>query len=106
MATPAQRFTQRSGQPPQVPLDTTALDQDRTGDDWVARTVSASGTICVSNQVFSVGKHRGGHIIDVRGARTDPRGLGRAPTVKTILRTTKGVVRKKKAEYHQMRENS
>jgi transposase InsO family protein len=106
MATPAQRFTQRTGQPPQVPLDTTALDQDRTGDDWVARTVSASGTICVSNQVFSVGKHRGGHIIDVRVREQTLEAWDGAELLKTLLRTSKGVVRKKKAEYHQMRENS
>jgi hypothetical protein len=89
-----------------VPLDTSALHQDRSGDDWVARTVSVNGTICVSSQVFSVGKHRGGHIIDVRVREQTLQAWDGAELLKTVLRTSKGVVRKKKAEYHQMRDNS
>jgi hypothetical protein len=87
-------------------LDATAFDQDRSGDDWVARTVSVNGTICVSSQVFSVGKHRGGHLIDVRVLEQTLQAWDGAELLKTVLRTSKGVVRKKKPEYHHMRENS
>jgi hypothetical protein len=106
MATPAQRFARTATLPPQPPLDVTALDRDRSGDDWVARTVSVNGTICVSSQVFSVFKHRGGHVIDVRVREQTLEAWDGAELLKTLLRTSKGVVRKKKAEYHQMRENS
>ncbi len=41
------------------------VDEDRSGDDWVSRVVSAVGVITVSNQVFSVGKHRAGEVVDV-----------------------------------------
>ncbi len=68
--------------------------------------MSLNGTICVSNQVFSVGKHRGGHIIDVRVREQTLEAWDGAELLKTILRTSKGVVRKKKAEYHQMHDNS
>jgi len=101
MATPAERFGAGPGPTPTLPLDTGAYDQDRSGDDWVSRTVSVNGTICVSNQVFSVGKHRGGHIIDVRVRQELLEAWDGAELVKTVLRSSKGVVRKKKAEYHQ-----
>ena len=78
MATPAERFFARADGHADAALDRPqALDQDRSGDDWVSRTVSNNGTISVSNQVFSVGKHRAG--ADHRRARPRraPRGLGR-----------------------------
>lgn len=100
MATPAERFT-AGGAAPTLPLDTSAIDQDRSGEGWVARTVSVNGTICVSNQVFSVGKHRGGRIIDIHVRPELLEAWDGAELVKTVLRTSKGVVRKKKAEYHQ-----
>jgi transposase InsO family protein len=101
MATPAERFSAVGDSTPPIPLDTGAYDQDRSGHDWVSRTVSVNGTICVSNQVFSVGKHRGGRIIDVRVREELLEAWDAAELVKTVLRTSKGVVRKKKAEYHQ-----
>jgi transposase InsO family protein len=101
MHTPAERFGAGGRNPPQPPLDTRALDQDRTGDDWIARNVSANGTISVSNQVFSVGKHRGGRTIDVRVREELLEAWDGMELIKTVLRTSKGVVRKKKAEYHQ-----
>ena len=102
MATPAERFGASRPDTPAVPLDASALDHDRSGEGWVARTVSVNGTICVSNQVFSVGKHRGGRIIDVRVRPELLEAWDGAELVKTVLRTSKGVVRKKKAEYHQL----
>jgi transposase InsO family protein len=101
MATPSERFFANRDESPRPPLDTRVYDEDRSGDDWVARTVSINGTISVSNQVFSVGKHRGGHVIDVRVREELLEAWDGAELLKTVLRTSKGVVRKKKAEYHQ-----
>lgn len=51
VATLAERFVRPAAEPPSPPLDTSALDQDRSGDDWVARTVSVNGAMSVANQV-------------------------------------------------------
>jgi len=100
MATPAERFGTGSDGCPRPPLDTRAIVEDRTGDDWVSRQVSSAGTISVSNQVFSVGKHRGGTIVDVRVRQDLLEVWDGTELIKSVLRTSKGVVRKKKAEYH------
>ena len=102
MATPATRFQASAARPPGPPLDRRALDQDRSGDDWVSRTVSTVGTICVSNQVFSVGKHRSGATIDVRVTAELLEAWSGMELLKTVLRTSKGVIRKKRAEIHHM----
>jgi hypothetical protein len=101
MTTPAERFGRRELAP--VPaLDRSALDQDRSGDDWVSRTVSVNGTVSVSNQVFSVGKHRGGATIDIRVTNELLGAWHGMDLLKTVLRTSEGVVRKKRAEIHHM----
>lgn len=100
MATPAEPFARPTPVVPPVPLDRRALDQDRTGDDWVSRTVSVNGTISVSNQVFSVGKHRGGRTIDVRVTEQLLEAWDGMELLKTVLRASKGVIRKKRAEVH------
>jgi transposase InsO family protein len=104
MAAPAERFSRRlepSG--PVLGADLRALAEDRSGDDWVSRTVSACGTISVSNQVFSVGKHRQGDTIDVHVTDQLLEAWAGMELLKTVLRTSKGVVRKKRAETHQKR---
>jgi hypothetical protein len=101
MKTPAERFGPRELLP-QPALDRSALDHDRSGDDWVSRTVSANGTVSVSNQVFSVGKHRGGATIDIRVTGELLEAWHGMELLKTVLRTSKGVVRKKRAETHHM----
>ena len=100
MAAPAERFAARPDEGPRPALDTGALTPDRSGDDWVGRHVSAAGTVSVSNQVFSVGKHRAGSVVDVRVREELLEAWDGTELVKTVLRTSKGVVRKKKAEYH------
>ena len=100
MATPAERFSDRRDPTPRPALDASALAEDRSGDDWISRTVSSNGTIVVSNQEFSVGKHRGGRILDVRVREELLEVWDAMELVKTVLRTSKGVVRKKRAEYH------
>ena len=102
MVTPASRFEVAASATPTVALDRRALDQDRSGDDWVSRTVSTCGTISVSNQVFSVGKHRAGAIIDVRVTAELLEAWCGMELLKTVLRTSKGVIRKKRAETHHM----
>ena len=61
-------------------------------------TVSVVGTISVSNQVFSLGKHRAGHIIDVHVREHLLEAWDGPELVKTVLRESTGEVRKKKAE--------
>jgi transposase InsO family protein len=101
MATPSDRFfTNRADAAPTPRLDSRAFDEDRTGDDWINRTVASTGVISVANQVFSVGKHRGGRIVDVRVREELLEVWDGTELIKSVLRTSKGVVRKKKAEYH------
>ncbi|HUC37338.1 MAG TPA: IS481 family transposase [Acidimicrobiales bacterium] len=99
MQTPSERFTRREAVA-EPPLDLRALEQDRSGDDWISRTVSLNGTVSVSNQVFSVGKHRGGSTIDVRVTEELLEAWDGMDLLKTVLRSSKGVVRKKRAELH------
>jgi transposase InsO family protein len=66
-ATPAQRFTTTRVATVDTgpPLRLTSLAADRGGEDWVTRRVASNGVICVAWQQISVGKHRGGEIVDV-----------------------------------------
>jgi transposase InsO family protein len=102
MATPAERFYHRPNNVPVPALDLKALD-DRSGDDWVSRTISVNGIISISNQVFSCGKHRSGHLVDVHVLDTLLQVWDGNELIKTVPRTTKGEVRKKKAEPHRKR---
>jgi hypothetical protein len=105
MATPLERFSIRTDPSPVVSLDDSALAEDRTGDDWVSRRVSASGTISLSNQVISIGKHRAGSIVDVKVSEGLLEAWCGTELVKTVLRTSKGVVRKKRLEIHPSDKN-
>jgi transposase InsO family protein len=101
MATPAERFfVQQDRATPEVALDLRVINDDRSGDDWINRTVSVNGTVSVSNQVFSVGKQRGGVVVDVRVLETLLEVWSGNELIKTVLRTTKGEVRKKRSEVH------
>jgi hypothetical protein len=102
MATPAERFYAPRNNVPGLKLDLKALD-DRSGDDWVSRTISVNGIISISNQVFSCGKHRSGHLVDVHVLDTLLQVWDGNELIKTVPRTTKGEVRKKKSEPHRKR---
>jgi transposase InsO family protein len=102
MATPADRFYAPREAVRTPPLDLRALE-DRSGDDWVSRTISVNGIISVSNQVFSCGKHRSGHLVDVHVLDTLLQVWDGNELLKTVPRTTKGEIRKKKAEPHRVR---
>ena len=101
MLTPAARFEARSEAEPALPLSLKALEEDRSGNDWVSRTVSVNGTISVSNQNFSVGKQRSGRVVDVRVLEEILQVWDGAELIKAVQRTTSGEVRKKRAESHE-----
>lgn len=105
MATPSDRFFARRPTPEGPELVADAYLEDRSGDGWVSRTVSVNGVISVSNQPFSVGKHRSGHIVDVRVLATMLQVFDGPELIKTVARTTSGEVRKKRAEPHRERKN-
>jgi transposase InsO family protein len=101
MATPAERFSARTEDSvPQLAPDLRVLTDDRSSEDWVCRTVTVNGVISVSNQNFSVGKHRAGTVVDVHVLENFLEVWDGAELVKSVLRTSKGVVRKKRAETH------
>ena len=101
MATPSQRFyANRTEGVPTPSLDLRAITEDRTGEDWIARRVSSAGTISVSNQIFSVGKNRYGALVDVHVHEHVLDVWIGNELVKSLLRDSKGVVRKKQAETH------
>jgi hypothetical protein len=102
MATPADRFYEPRDEIPAPALDLAALD-DRSRDDWVSRTISVNGIISISNQVFSCGKQRSGHLVDVHVLDTLLQVWDGNELIKTVPRTTKGEVRKKRAEPHRQR---
>ena len=52
----------------------------------------------MSNQVFSVGKQRAGHLVDVRVLDQLLEVWDGPELLKNVLRTTKGEVRKKRAD--------
>ncbi len=105
MATPAERFYAARSTVPTPPLDLRTFNEDRSGDDWVSRTVSISGTISIANQMFSVGKMRGGHLVDVRVLPTLLQVWDGAELIKSIARLNTKEVRKKRAEPHRRRQN-
>jgi len=99
MATPAERFhARKEPSVPKLRLDRSMVDEDRSGDDWVSRVVSAVGVITVSNQVFSVGRYRAGEVVDVHVRETTLEVWCGNELLKTVARTSKGEVRKKRAE--------
>ena len=103
MGTPSERFYKVRSKVPAPALDLHTYHEDRSGDDWVARTVSINGVISVTNQMFSVGKQRSGHLVDVRVLPTLLQVWDGAELIKSIPRTNFKEVRKKKAEPHRKR---
>lgn len=104
MATPANRYVLNESKPV-VPLDDSALVSDRSGDDWITRTVASTGVISVAWQVFSVGKHRSGEVVDVRVSDTLLEVWSGNELIKTVLRTSKKGIRKKRAQLPRSEQN-
>lgn len=96
MATPAQRFT--ASAPVAAPSPSNAARQhQRDGSDWVSRTVTTNGVVCVSWQQVSVGRHHAGACCDVHVDGDLLRFWIGDNLVKTAARTSTGEVRNKKA---------
>ena len=96
MATPLERFSRRN-LTTNLPLDATSV-LGRSGDEWVTRTVASNGIIAVSGQAFSAGKHRAGRVVDVKVTESTLEVWDGNEFLKAVLRTTKGGVRKKRAQ--------
>ena len=95
MATPASRFLARSDR---AEPELGALAQDRSGDSWVSRLVASNGVVSVAWQQISVGVHHAGHRIDVHVADQVLQLWDGPELLKTVQRTSRGEVRKKKAQ--------
>lgn len=96
MATPASRFLTARAE--ERPADASALQAlDRSGDDWIARRVSAVGVVCVAWQQISVGKHRAGHTVDIHVGPQLLHIWDGNELLKTALRDNTKEVRKKRA---------
>lgn len=105
MAVPADRFYERRPVPEGPAPTFVCMLEDRSGDDWISRTVSVNGVISVSYQVFSVGKQRSGHVVDVHVLPTLLQVFDGPELIKAVARTTTGEVRKKRAEPHRARRD-
>jgi transposase InsO family protein len=94
MATPADRFGRPSAPGP-------VIGSDRSAEDWVARRVGANGVVCVSWQQVSVGKHHAGARCDVLVSDELLQFWIGNELCKTVARTSRGEVRKKRASIPQ-----
>src|SRR5688572_28787633 len=95
--TPAERFAAR-GADAGPALDLSALAERRGGDDWIGRRVASNGVISVAWQQFSVGKHHSGEIVDVHVTDRLLEVWAGNELIKTLVRTSGGEIRKKRAE--------
>lgn len=99
MQPPAARFWNRSATPIEpLPASLAALDEQRAGDDWISRKVASNGVISVVYQQISIGKHRAGARVDIHATDTLLEIWDGDELVKTVLRATKGDIRKKRAQ--------
>jgi len=97
MEPPVVRFSAAVERAPQLDADLEALAADRSGDEWITRHVATNGVITVAYQQISVGKHREGRTVDVHAGPTVLEVWDGNELIKTVARTTKGGIRKKRA---------
>ena len=102
MVPPLERFAQRP-RPSRAPVE--LVGDDRTGGDWVARRAGANGVISVSWQQVCLGKAAAGHNDDVHVTDRVLQIWDGNQLLKTVARTSRGEVRKKKASVQQNRPN-
>jgi len=95
MAPPLSRF--EADRAAELPADLGALAEARLGDEWISRHVATNGIITVAYQQISVGKHREGRKVDVRARPGILEVWDGNELIKTVARTTKGAIRKKRA---------
>lgn len=75
-----------------------ALQDARDTDEWITRKVSVNGVITVAWQQISVGKHRERRRVDVHVLAEILEVWDGNELIKTVKRTSTGVVRKKRAQ--------
>jgi transposase InsO family protein len=98
LKTPAERFSVgRERVAPELDPHLAALADIRSGDEWIARKVSVNGVITVAWQQISVGRHREGRRVDVHARGEILEVWDGNELIKTVARTTKGDIRKKRA---------
>ena len=95
MLAPVERFKPGSATAADtVPAKTTDPKTRSNGDgQWVNRRVATNGIMCVDWQVFSVGRHHGGEIVDVHVGRQVIEIWSDGQLIKTVLRQRPGEVR-------------
>jgi transposase InsO family protein len=93
MATPASRFVAE----PARQADTSAIGGERSGEEWISRTVATNGVVSVAWQQISCGKHRGGRRVDIHLQGPTMQIWDDNELIKTVLRTNQREVRKKRA---------
>jgi hypothetical protein len=92
LLTPAERFAHR--------IETPAVDLEEPHDDSVStvtRKVARNGIISVSHQVFSVGAALAGKLVTVHVEDDLLHVWCEGARIRTVLRTSRGEVRKKRA---------
>lgn len=102
-ATPASRFlsaasntlSRNDSRPPMLPVQ--LAPPDRSGQGWVTRKVAVNGVVCVDWQQVSVGKHRAGQRCDVLVTDQLLQFWIGSELLKTVARTSTGIIRKKNA---------
>jgi Integrase core domain len=94
MATPISRFAAAQ---PTRPAEVGAVLGERSGDDWISRTITTNGVISVAWQEISCGKHRAGRRVDIHLQGPLMQIWDGQDLIKTVLRTNDKEVRKKHA---------
>jgi transposase len=74
-----------------------ALAAARSGSEWITRHVATNGVVTVAYQQLSVGRHREGRTVDVRVLPELLEVWDGNELIRTIARTSKGTIRKKRA---------
>ncbi|QEN15937.1 IS481 family transposase [Mycolicibacterium sp. ELW1] len=95
MATPVERFT--AGTTTTRSITPRQHSPDRSSSDWISRTVTTNGVVCVSWQQVSIGRHYAGARCDVHVDGELLRFFIGDVLVKTAARRSTGEVRNKKA---------
>jgi transposase InsO family protein len=94
MATPASRFSVPDrGRAP----DASALQPERSGQEWISRLIAANGIVSVAWQQVSCGKHRAGRRVDIHLQGPTMQIWDGDELLKTVLRDNRREVRKKHA---------
>ena len=98
MQPPCTRFgVGRDRMAPELDPHLVALHDARDPDEWITRKVSVNGVITVAWQQISVGKHRDGCRVDVHALPGILEVWAGNELIKTVARTSKGAIRKKRA---------